>query len=203
MKTIPFLLILFVGYQSFSQDLLMNKANNTLKRASVIPFQIIESFDSIPRNQKSLSILISKDSTKGIEIYIKNTSKDSLEIQTQRGSLFIIQEAKNELGEWKPIEYWLYSDSGSAYSHITLKKEEIVKTITRSYEGELNTEIRVKLYTGDKVYYSNSIRSNIHPSQFMLPAIVMKYRMSYILKDLGGKELLYKYCHNISHYLSY
>ncbi|WOI23215.1 hypothetical protein [Nonlabens ulvanivorans] len=171
----------------------MSKARNSLQIELDVPFDVMESFDSIESNKEDFEVLISKDSIKGIEIYIKNISNDSIELQTQRGSLFLIQEAKNELGDWKPIEYWLYSDSGSAYSHIILEKGEIVKSISNSYEGEFETEIRIKLYTSDKVYYSNSINSFIKPGQFLLPDQIMKYRMSNILYDLGGEDLLHKY----------
>jgi len=193
MKIIELLLILFVSWQASSQDLLMQKAENTLKRNSVIPFKINKFFDSIESDQKNLNIRILKDSINNIEIYVKNTSKDSIKIETQRGALFMIKEAKNQLGDWKPIEYWLYSDSGSAYSNIVLQQNEIIKSVSKSNEGHFQTEMRIKLYTENKVYYSNNIPCSIHMSHFELPDIVMKYRISYILNELGGEKLLYQH----------
>jgi hypothetical protein len=79
-------------------------------------------------------------------LYLKNKTKDSLELYLQDSHLFLIQEGKNKEGNWKPIEFWRYATCGNSYISKKIASEDIIKTSTKNYTGEFETEIRLSFY---------------------------------------------------------
>ncbi len=83
------------------------------------------------------------------------------------GDLTIIQEAKDSLNRWKPIEYHINAMCGNCYDNpLYLKKFEYVFIPIKKYSGDYKTELRLKLRNRNSVYYSNSFESYINYSQF-------------------------------------
>jgi len=104
-------------------------------------------------------------------VFIRNTSKDTIHIDNQDGALFLIQEAKNKIGEWKPIEYWIFSTCGNSYAYTSLGPNDILVLKKVSYKGSFETEMRLKLRTNNKLVYSKPFKGSINEEQFDLENI--------------------------------
>lgn len=105
---------------------------------------------------------------KAYPVFIRNTSKDTIHIDNQDGALFIIQEAKNKIGEWKPIEYWVYSTCGNSYAYTSLGPNDILVLKKVRYQGSFETEMRLKLRTNNKLVYSKPFKGSVNNEQFDL-----------------------------------
>jgi hypothetical protein len=105
---------------------------------------------------------------KAYPVFIRNISKDTVHIDNQDGALFLIQEAKNELGEWKPIEYWIYSTCGNSYASTSIGQNDILILKKVNYQGAFETDMRLKLRTNNKIIYSKSYKGSINIEQFEL-----------------------------------
>ncbi len=101
-------------------------------------------------------------------------------------------EAKNEKGEWKPIEYWSYSWCGNSYRSRKIGPNEIIKSKSFNYSGSYVTEIRFKLFNSNKVYYSNVLKGTIELSQFMISETRKKMTNYYQYEASAGKEIAEK-----------
>ncbi|SEP55197.1 hypothetical protein [Flavobacterium urocaniciphilum] len=132
------------------------KAKNKLKKEFIK--------NENPENKIQIIAKVSNDTI--ISIYLKNNSKDSLNISYQDSRLYLIQEAKNQNGEWKPIEYWSYSWCGNSYYSENIGSGKIIKTDTKKYNGNFETDIRFKFLINNQTYYSNSLKSTIDILQF-------------------------------------
>ncbi|MCB9195074.1 MAG: hypothetical protein H6600_09450 [Flavobacteriales bacterium] len=103
--------------------------------------------------------------------YLANTTDTLFKATRQDGSLIMIQEAQNEKGEWKPIEYWVPSGCGNSYfDPLELKPNHFAKVAIVKYSGSFKTQLRLKLRYSRKckVLYSEPFRGSIEPSQFEL-----------------------------------
>ncbi len=120
-----------------------------------------------------------------IPVFIYNPSKDTIRLDQQDGRVIMIQEAKNENGQWKPIEFWRYSWCGNSYRVVGLLPNTVAVVKIFKYEGDLETEIRLKLKNGNDIVYSNSFKGKINKSQFDLPSDIDE---NYLVKKLDNKE---------------
>lgn len=103
--------------------------------------------------------------------YLVNTTDTTFHARRQDGSLVMIQEAKNEAGEWKPIEFWIPSGCGNSYfDPLELKPNEFAEVAIVRYSGRFKTQLRLKLQYSykSKVMYSTPFEGSIDPSQFVL-----------------------------------
>lgn len=110
----------------------------------------------------------SRDFRQARAVFIVNTSNDTLYIDNQDGALFMLQEAIDEDGKWKPIEYWEYSTCGNSYGGIGIVPSGIALVKVAKYSGEFKTEMRIKLKTSKTIWYSNIFTGTINKSQFNL-----------------------------------
>ena len=101
-------------------------------------------------------------------IYVKNNQNTILNLSVQDSHLYLIQEAKDINGNWKPIEYWRFSTCGNSYGSEKIDSEKVIKTESRKYSGNFKTEIRFKLLEDNEVFYSNSLICNINSSLFKI-----------------------------------
>lgn len=112
-------------------------------------------------------------STKMVEAYpvmIENISDSTWKIGTQEGWIFMIQEAMNERGEWKPIEYIDYrSVCGNSFWFEKLPPKHYLISKIYRYDGELKTKLRVRFVTENQIFVSNEFTGNVNPSQFEVP----------------------------------
>jgi hypothetical protein len=74
---------------------------------------------------------------------IINSTDSNYSISNDLG-LPIIQEAKDENGEWKPIEYSLLNGS-VCYSTIELPKKSKIEIAAPRYRGDYETDLRLKI----------------------------------------------------------
>lgn len=106
---------------------------------------------------------------KSFPVFIKNPTRDTLLIETQDQAVFMIQEAKDEDGKWKPIEYWLHAFCGNSYADYKLPPMHIAVVKVVKYTGNFKTEMRLKLKNGTETIYSNIFEGSINKSQFDFP----------------------------------
>lgn len=111
----------------------------------------------------------SKDDGK-ISVFVQNNTADTILLSHQDYNIYMLQEAMDKNGLWKPIEYWESSDCGNSFGQIKIEPKGIIETKTIEYQGVFKTKIRFKLSENDKVFYSNSLNGTIHPNKLIEPA---------------------------------
>jgi hypothetical protein len=103
-------------------------------------------------------------------IFITNNS-DSTTIVGYGYNIPIILEAKDQKGEWKPIEKQYYYSCGVGLHYIVLHPGEVIFVLGHIYSGSFKTTLRYKL--GDS--YSATFFGSISPQQFVVTSNTMKY----------------------------
>ncbi|MEM1003096.1 MAG: hypothetical protein AAGH46_10650 [Bacteroidota bacterium] len=98
--------------------------------------------------------------------FLVNTTDYPFFTEMQDGSLMIIQEALDEEGVWKPIEYWIFSGCGNSYNFLKLAPGKCVMVPVKKYAGEFQTKIRLKFKTPNGLIYSEPFEGSIEKSQF-------------------------------------
>jgi WG containing repeat len=131
-----------------------------------------------PGNSLSITIDINSIDTfanrfYGFNLFISNTTIDTIEFNAQDSRLYMKLQAQNSKGEWKDIEYLPSSWCGNSYHTIELEPNAFWKFTIPKYEGEFQTKIRAQLRYIDKnnpktqkIVYSNIINGSINPGQF-------------------------------------
>ena len=132
--------------------------------------------DIKPNKDKSLQFVFPEEQNqKGfLNFKLANATEEAIKIRIQNGSLIMIQEAKNNKGEWQPIEYWDYDwGNGSVFDEFSLEPKNAILVSAPRYKGNFETKIRFKLKIGDSkeqddVIYSPAFKGSISLSQFKL-----------------------------------
>ena len=185
-------LILLLTFDLNAQTSEMETNENRIDRDFVSSAQVREKINGQSNTEKEINLIIEKANDSLYSIYVFNKTTDSLKISSQDWHLFLIQEAKNENGDWKPIEYWKYSWCGNSYLSEKLKPNGLLKTESKVYNGNFETQIRFKLLNDNKVYYSNSLVGFVNLSQFEIPNSITEYRTYKRIENRGSSELLKK-----------
>lgn len=149
-------------------------------------------FNTIENSKNKIQIIAKITNDTIISIYLKNNTKDSLDISKQDWHLFLIQEAKNKNGEWKPIEYWNYSWCGNSYLSENIESQKIIKTETKKYNGTFETDIRFKFLINSEVFYSNQLKCKIDITQFEIPKEFTEHSTYINVLRVSNKELAEK-----------
>ncbi len=144
------------------------------------------------KDNNRVNLFLEKTNDSLYSVYVINKTSDSISISTQDWHLFLIQEAKNKNGEWKPVEYWQYSTCGNSYLTKSIKPNGILKTESLVYFGDFKTEIRFKLLDNNQIYYSNAIHGSVNLSQFSIPNNLTENRNFERIDKIGGSELMNK-----------
>ncbi len=123
-----------------------------------------------PKNLKSMDFVWLEDDPQGyFTAYLINTTDSTLTARKQDGSLIMIQEAIDQHGAWKPIEYWVHSGCGNSYFNpLELEPDHYVMIPIKKYTGAWKTQIRLKWKLGGKVMYSGSFKGSIDMAQFKM-----------------------------------
>ncbi|RKS01416.1 hypothetical protein [Flavobacterium sp. 102] len=90
---------------------------------------------------------------------------------------FMIQEAKDSDGKWKPIEFIKRLGIASCIpspSPLLFSKKYMGSSIIK-YHGDFKTKLRVKFANKKNIYYSNEFTGYIHKSQFDNKPYVIYY----------------------------
>ena len=101
-------------------------------------------------------------------VYIWNSTNKITSIPVQGVTTEIIQEAKDEKGNWLPIEYRVSGLCDDGMCDYILESNYYVVTTVYKYSGEFETDLRVKFRRGKNVYYSNTFRGSINRGQLDL-----------------------------------
>lgn len=107
-----------------------------------------------------------KKKVEAYPVYIWNPTNKTTSIPVTGVTTDIIQEAKDEKGNWKPIEFHVPSLCGNGTWEYILKPSYYAISSIYKYTGDFKTEIRVKFRRGRNVYYSNSFEGSINKGQF-------------------------------------
>lgn len=107
----------------------------------------------------------------GYPVMIQNISDSLKSIETQEGWIYMIQEAIDPDGQWKPIEYIDYSVvCGASRGASKLIPGEYLISKIYKYSGNFKTKLRIRFSTHKEVYFSNEFVGSIDLSQFEIPA---------------------------------
>lgn len=169
-----------VPYSYFYQPLFIADSLDTLaNKIESVEFKIIIDtlscvqipfFPDIPENLPGPQIAEWTDKNRRMvnayPVYIWNSTDKITSIPVQGVATETIQEAKDENGNWRPIEYWVSGFCGNGMWDYILKSNYYAITSVYKYSGEFETDLRIKFRRGNKVYYSNSFKGKINKSQF-------------------------------------
>ena len=153
---------LFVDYNQLLTMTSMYFSNDS--SSYILPDSLIKR-NWIQEYEKSDNLAFEKQQ-EAYPLFIYNKSEDYTTLMLQDGALILIQEARDKYGNWRPIEYWEYSNNGNSYWEFEIFPNQFAVTKIYKYTGEFETELRIKLKSGSKVYYSNSFKGSIDPNQF-------------------------------------
>lgn len=119
-------------------------------------------------NLKSMNFIWLDNKPKGYFIaYLVNLTDSVFTADRQDRSLIMIQEALDEDGNWKPIEYWTYSGCGNSYfDPLKLDPGKCVLVPIKKYSGSYKTKIRLKFKIGNYIIYSDTFEGTINKLQF-------------------------------------
>ncbi len=122
-----------------------------------------------------------KKQVKAYPLLIFNNENSNSYLFNGLNGLQLIQEAKDEDGKWKPIEY-LANSPGCIISHsfYKLKPKKYFATAIMKYHGDFKTKIRVKILLNKYYYYSNEIDGFINRSQFNDDFMNLNFFMTFI-----------------------
>jgi WG repeat protein len=114
----------------------------------------------------------------GHPIYVMNTTKDTVQFNTQDNLLYMKMQALDGKGVWKDIDYLPSSWCGNSYYQVPLAPAAYWKFVIPAFKGEIATKLRVELTYVNKnqsakrsqdkgiTIYSNIIDGFINPAQF-------------------------------------
>ena len=186
-------IFIILNFHLSAQTLKMKYNHNIIPWNDTINPEIKKEFKNVNKSKKEILVITKKLNDSLFSIFVYNNTNDSINIELQDRSLFLIQEAKNQNEEWKPIEYWAMSNCGNSFKNSKILSNEILRTKSLQYNGNFKTQIRFKLYNSDKVYYSNSLNGAININQFKIPEEIYesnKYKL--LTKRYNGDELFKK-----------
>jgi len=103
---------------------------------------------------------------RGMRVLLINGTSKQQAFSASDSMLPIIQEAKDENGAWKPIEYLPSSTDGNSYHTVYLDPKQYWQFSAPKYEGKVRTTLRFTMNGGQIV--SNEFQGSINPEQFTL-----------------------------------
>ncbi|WBL23865.1 hypothetical protein [Zunongwangia sp. HRR-M8] len=181
------ILIILLCQIAKAQQSEMSVNQNQYNSDFVANSELKEQFDTKIKSKKEFELIALPNTDGKISVFIKNNSSDTISISHQDFKIYILQEAMDENGIWKPIEYWESSDCGNSFGKIKIEPNGIIETKSTKYNGNFKTKIRFKLSENNKVYYSNSIIGNINPNKLILPTDFSFTWPLAIMENLGNK----------------
>lgn len=144
-------------------------------------------FDNNEKSNAEFRLIAKSNDDGKISVYIQNNTSDTISLSHQDYSIYILQEAMDKNGLWKPIEYWESSDCGNSFGEIKIEPNEIIQTKSTKYSGNYKTKIRFKLSANDKVFYSNSLNGTINPNKLIIPNDFSFLWPLAIIENIGKK----------------
>lgn len=106
------------------------------------------------------------------------------------GSLQLITEAKDEEGNWKPVDFseQFRPLCRTGHQNYNLQSNRFIVAGVAKYQGDFKTQLRVKLKSFSKVFYSNSFEGNINKNQFNTAQVVADTEKRFSLGKMETRE---------------
>jgi len=131
-------------------------------------------------------------------VFIVNETSSSKLLFAIESTVYVIQEAKDSNGVWRPIEYspggyWC----GNSYWGLKVHPKEFVTILVAKHDGPYKTQIRVRVVVGDCVYISAPFEGTINYNKFRMKwwshvhAYLMLDESSTIERRFYGANVLY------------
>lgn len=102
----------------------------------------------------------------GFHVYIMNEDTSEHVLELQDGAVYMIYEAQDSTGNWRPIENWFFTHfCGNSYYELVFRSKSYIVSKVIKYDGDFETNIRLKFRNFDFVTYSNTFRGTINYEQ--------------------------------------
>ena len=102
--------------------------------------------------------------------FLFNTTNKPKSFRCEDGQPKMIQEAQDNKGVWRPIEYWRLSTCGMSHQTCSIEPNEYTFYKIRKYSGDFETKLRVKYRIDDVINYSPEFKGIINKKQFNIPS---------------------------------
>lgn len=104
----------------------------------------------------------------GMTVLLINGTNRRQAFNASDSRISIVQEAKDEDGAWKPIEYLPSSWCGNSYHRVFLGRDQYWAFAAPKYEGSMPTTLRFSLRMAgrDEPIVSNEFEGSVNPEQF-------------------------------------
>ena len=110
---------------------------------------------------------------KGLKVVLINGTNERVGFPASDSRLYIVQEALDGGGKWKPIEYLPSSWCGNSYHTVFLGPHEYWEFAAARYTGKFKTRLRFRLDwpksgTEKTTIYSNEFEGSVNAHQFTI-----------------------------------
>jgi hypothetical protein len=99
-------------------------------------------------------------------VFIVNSTTKTKVLIGKDDRIFAIQEAKDKAGNWRPIQWRGTDFCGVGYWGLYIRPSEFSTILFPKYNGDFDTEIRIRFRNGKHVMISNSFKGKINTKQF-------------------------------------
>lgn len=108
---------------------------------------------------------------RGMKVLLVNATQEEVAFSASDSRLYIVQEALDRDGKWKPIEYLPASWCGNSYHRVFLGANQYWEFAAARYTGRFKTKLRFRLderksETETMTIYSNEFEGGVNPKQF-------------------------------------
>jgi hypothetical protein len=109
---------------------------------------------------------------RGVRVILANTTDEKVALSASDSRLYMVQEAIDIDGKWKPVEYLPSSWCGNSYHTVFLPSHEYWEFAAAHYTGKRPTKFRIKLSITDPAdqktttILSNEFEGSVNPKQF-------------------------------------
>lgn len=142
------------GY--FLADSLANELNRRVRDGANLPIPASPDFQPRTHLLDEHAIALEIDPTNasfrehyaGVALRLVNRSAVALEFEVDAARLYLVQEALDPQGRWRPVESLDEGDCGVGYTRIRLGPGEHWKLTAARYQGSFPTLLRFKLKAG-------------------------------------------------------
>jgi hypothetical protein len=101
----------------------------------------------------------------GFRLLLINRTGKETAFQASDSLLSIVQEAKDPMGKWRPVEYIPSSWCGNSYHRVFLPNDRYWEFAAPRYSGPYRTKLRFVL-KGEPDLVSNEFEGSVDPAQF-------------------------------------
>lgn len=110
---------------------------------------------------------------KGLKLLLVNATNEQVAFPASDSRLYIVQEALDRDGKWKPVEYLPSSWCGNSYHNVFLGAQEYWEFAAARYTGKFKTRLRFRLdgqksKTEKMAIYSNEFGGSVNAKQFTI-----------------------------------